>query len=164
MFLSWHNLDFKTFENESAVAQVIAKETKESGYYILPEFAPQSYGEQSDHKKWEKNAAKGPFAFMSILPQGKKHSMKFSMLYQFLSLLIASFIASMLLIKSSRVTALEAAKFCSLMGVFGAVISGLPLWNWWEFPPTSTMVCIIDTGITWFLAGLAMGKVLHTQT
>ena len=62
------------------------------------------------------------------------------------------------------VTALEAAKFCSLMGVFGAVISGLPLWNWWEFPPTSTMVCIIDTGITWFLAGLAMGKVLHTQT
>ena len=164
MFLSWHNLDFKTFDNESEVVKVLSNEAKERGYYVIPEFAPNNPDKECDQEKWEKNAKRGPFAFMSILPKGKTRGMSTSMVYQFLSFLVASILASILLMKSSRVTTFEAAKFCSMMGIFGAIISVFPLWNWWEFPTLSTVVCIIDSGITWFLAGLAMGKVLHTHT
>ena len=164
MALPWHNWDMKSFQSGgSMVAQTLKREALEPGLYFVPNIDPDMHRDETKRNAWHAQAAAGPFAYMSVRPQGDPMQMGCAMFYQFLTQLLVASLGVLLLRNCCLIRLVPRAGMVCLMVLAGALSAHLPYLIWWKFPVITTLVNIVDTAATWFLAGLAMAKTLKVK-
>lgn len=162
MALPWHDLDFRSFADPTPVTESVMNQTTDSGIYLLPNADPEAHNDPEKHEQWMADAAKGPFALMVLRREGMKITMGTQMSTMFLIQLITAFLLTLLLTQTHIESLIKRAVFVCIAALAGGMIVHLTHWSWWGFPIATTVVGIIDTGITWFLSGLAIGKIYKT--
>jgi hypothetical protein len=164
MVLPWHNINMKSFSmGGTLVTAAVKAEAQSAGFYVLPNMDMEMHRSKEAQEKWRADALKGPTAFLSVHPEGSSVSMGLNLLVQFINQIIVSILVVLLCLKTNIKGILGYACFVSVIVTAGVITAAVPLWNWWGFPLTSTLISIVDTSINWFLAGLGVGKVLSAS-
>lgn len=165
MVLPWHNLGYGWFKDGEAVSRVLVEQMDQDGIYLVPNLPPMSEHDNAETQmQWQDDAKRGPFVYMWIMRGGLQFNMAGSMVIQFLIQLAVGLIAAFLLAKSTFTTWLGRAAGVSVLVFSGSFLTLVPFWNWFGFPVLSTVVTLADYLIAWFLAGLAMAKVVPSAS
>ena len=151
MILPWHQMVTNEFTDEAEVAEVIKENAPKAGVYYLP-FA------HRDQKAGE------TAAFVNALPQGYDPGMIKQLVTQFIGDLISALIVICLLSQTAGLGYWGRVGFVALVGVAIGFVSHFPYWNWFGFPTPHVVVTVIDSLIAWFLAGLAIAKLVAKNT
>jgi len=160
--LGWHENGYRSFRDESAVAEVIkANVTSGHGIYMLPAMdeAPK-VATAEERKAFEEKQVKamenGPYVYAIIRPGKGEISMGTNMILSFIrslicALLIATLLHQVALFYPARIAFVTAA------GLFAGLTCDLPMWIWMENPGRDTIVNIADHLITWIIGGAVLG-------
>jgi hypothetical protein len=70
-----------------------------------------------------------------------------------------AFLLTRLLLQTSGLSYKRRVTFLAIAGLAASVMIDLPNWNWWGFSSAYTAVNLIDSTVTWLLAGLVIAKV-----
>ncbi len=163
MALPFHNQSLNKFQNEDVVSLALKSNAPKSGIFILP-FCNK---DDKDLSKEEKQAAmdthmtkvkEGPYAFVSIMPDGIEFDMGKAMAIGFLKDVIVAFLLIWLLSKTSGLSFIGKVGFVKIAALSGAIVSILPNWIWWGFPTDFIVLALIDVAIAWGLAGCVIAK------
>ena len=161
MVFPWHQRCLKKFTNETEVAKVITNNAPKSGVYILPNTF--SYDEGTSHQEMATGVEmieRGPFVFASIQTHGiGKASLKPFIIALIIQIMGAFFVTWMLL-KAKNLAFKKQVGFVTGFGLSVGVLGQFPEWNWWGFPYEYVLINVLDLTIGWFLAGLAIAKIL----
>lgn len=171
MVLPFHQMTLFNFKDEGTLGSVLKANADHSGIYVLP--SP-NFG-KSDGKKMtkaEQQAAwkqsqerirRGPFAFVAIHPNGKEPFMPKTMLWAFLTNVLAASIFSWLILKAKLGGYWEKVNFVAVAALAGGFISLLPNLIWWGFPGDYTVLALVDIAVGWFLGGMVIAKIIKTS-
>jgi len=149
-------MGFRQPQNEDVVLQAVATALPPPGVYAVPSIDPARMGEESVRNAWIEKEKTHPFAFVAVAPPDPHAgSMGRQLGTQFASDLIAALLATWLLAAApwgvgARVLGATA------LGVFGWLANAVPQWNWYHFPAEFALGGLIDQGVGWALAGVAM--------
>jgi hypothetical protein len=166
--LPWHERTLLAFQDEDAVGQAIAEHASNSGVYLFPA-GPKQAGMTKEQKKaaeavtWDK-MQKGPIVFAAVRREGfTSAAFTRSIVCQFAIQVIAAFLLTWMLLKTSEPAYWSRVGFLTLAGLAAGVISDLPNWNWWGFSGSYTTAAVTDSALTWFVAGLVIAGVARSQ-
>ena len=162
MAFTWHFLDFRSFSDPIPVTKSVMEQTPDSGIYMLPNAHVEDHGDPEKHEEWMGKAVKGPYAYMVINREGIKVNMGAQMAFMFLLQFVTAVLLTFLLAQTQIKSVLNRAVFVSLAAIIGGMFVFLSNWSWWGFPIATTLIGILDMEITWFLSGLAIGKIYKT--
>ena len=165
--IGWHEKTLVRFQNEDEVSAVIASHAPVDGTYLLPA-GPSTDGMAPDQKKAVQAATmekmqKGPIMFATVR-RGGFGSFTRGMIVQLLSLMAAACLLTWLLQQTSGLSYARSVAFLAIGGLSASVIIDLPNWNWWGFSGAYTAVSLVDSMITWLIAGLVIAKVARPKT
>lgn len=162
MVFPWHQSCFNKFTNESSVASAIRDNAPVNGVYVLPNtFGYNDQTSQSEMKRGMDMMENGPFMFAVVRPFGiGKMSIK-PFIFQLIIQIIGAFILTWMLMQTKGLSFKKTVGFCTLFGLSVGILSQLPDWNWWGFSIGYIFANLIDFIIGWWLAGLAIAKVLR---
>ena len=149
--LPWHNAVANKFEDESAVSSVLKANAPVAGIYFLP-FA------QEDIKP------EGLFAFAAVSPEWMGTNVGGMMGLGLLGQAVSALLVLLLLRKTSNLDYWGRVCFVALAGLTIGFVSHFPLWNWFGFPTSYTLVTILDVLIAWFLAGLVLARFVEGRS
>ena len=165
--LGWHEKTLVSFQNDDEVSALIASHAPKDGTYILPGMPP-TEGMTAEQQKAAKAALmermqKGPIMIAAVR-RGGFGSFARGLIIQVLSLMVAAFLLTWLLLQTSGLSYRKRVMFIAIAGLAASVIVDVPNWNWWGFSGVYTAVNLIDVTITWLLAGLVIAKVAKPRT
>lgn len=162
MVLPMHKFCFHKFTNESSVASAIKENAPQKGIYILPNtYGYDENASQSEMRKAIEMTDHGPFMFASVVPTGMSRNMAGPLVLSFIIQVIGAFIISWMLSRTKGLTFWHKVKFVTIFGLGVGVLGLLPSWNWLGFPGGYVFVNVVDLIIGWFLAGLAIAKLVR---
>lgn len=156
MLLPIGEMGFRAPQNEDAVLSVVGSGLGQPGIYHLPHIDASKMGDEAALKAWADKAKANPYAFVVVAPSIQDAgSMGRELGTQFVTNFLAALIAACLLAATAwsfgrRVLGAGA------LGVFGWLANLLPQWTWYRFPADFVIGGLIDQGIGWLLAGVAM--------
>jgi len=142
---------------ETAVIQTLGANFDKSGIYMLPFMTEAEWNDEAKSKAFGEYAATVPYAFVVYQPKGEDTNAAFMRMLgvQFgsnvLGALLAAIIASFLV-----GSYLQRVVLVTMMGVFAWVAISVPYWNWYRFPLDFTLAALIEHGVGWLIAGLAI--------
>jgi hypothetical protein len=170
MVLDWHSSTLRSFDNEPAVAKLLASSAPEHGMYVLPNVmrhesrnpSPQS---QAAAQKARADMQVGPYAFAVVRPGPKEHrfGMDLTFLWAFLRSLGACFVLALMVRLTKRLDYIQKVGFCVLGGTFAGLVADIPMFVWFEAPLRYTLINMADHLCEWFLAGLAIGAIVQER-
>ena len=163
MALPFHNKTLNKFSNEDVVEMALKMNAPQKGIYVLP------LGDHhdADLSKEQKEAAfkaaqekmkEGPFAFISIAPQGVSLGMGPSMGLGLLKDVLTAFLLIMILSLTQNLSFWQKTFFVTGAILAGSIVSILPNMIWWSFPSDFIALTFIDMIVAWFLAGMVIAK------
>lgn len=161
MVFPWHKQCLQKFTNQSEVARVIQDNAPTSGVYVLPNTF--GYNEKTSHEemhKAEMMMENGPFMFATVMPNGAGKMSARPFIFSLIIQVIGAFIAIWMLMQTKGLNYKKSVCFITLFGLGVAVLGQLPEWNWWGFAGAYVLVNMADLVIGWFLAGLAIAKLI----
>ncbi len=151
MVLPWNEGALKAFPNQHAVVEAMSQ-IPEAGIYTYP--AP-------DTDMSNAAALKGPSVFAAVRPVIGP-PMGQAMAIGFLIDLLAGVLAAWLLSKATGLSYWRKVCFTATLGLLAALFVQASAWNWFGYPAHFTLVSILDTTLSFALAGLAMAKLIKT--
>ena len=159
--IGWHERTMTSFLNEDEVSAVVASHAPKDGTYLLPA-GPVTEGMSSDQKKAVEASVmekmqKGPIVVAAV--RHNFGSFGRAMGIQVLGLMVAAFLLTWMLLQTRDLSYLGRVLFVAVGGLAASVIVDIPNWNWWGFSTSYTTVNLIDSTLTWLLAGLVIAKV-----
>ena len=161
MVIPRHMPTLKTFSDQQAMTAALQQNAPATGVYLLPNSAPSSASaeeRQRQEAEMERQWAQGPRAFVAYVQTGSG-----SMLPQMLKGLAFNILAALvltLLILRSGVTGFTAKLvFMTFIAIFAALVTYVPMWNWWGFASDFTLVSIADLVIGWIIGSAVIAKV-----
>jgi len=149
--LPWHNTDVHAFADQASTMQVMLDNAPRSGIYTIP-------ANQADYTQNE------PAAFVNVLKNGYGAGMGEMMGVGLIGNILMAYLAILLLSKTAGLNYSQKVAFIGLIGLLIGVAASFPYWNWFGFPTGYSLVNIIDTVITWVLAGLVIGKLVPSNS
>lgn len=160
--IGWHTNGFRSFRDESAVAEVIkANVTAGHGTYLLPSMGSAPKVATAEEKKAFEEAqakalANGPYMYAVIRPGKTEISMGTNMVLSFIRTLVCAFLIAALL---SQVALFYPARiaYVAAAGLFAGLVADMPMWIWFENPGRDTVVNIADHVIAWVIGGAVLG-------
>jgi hypothetical protein len=164
--LPWHESGIASFQDEDAFGRAVLEHTTGSGLYGYPGNPP-TVGMTKEQKKAAETATfekmkKGPMVFAAIRRDGYNSYVQ-GICIQLGIQILAAFLLTWLVLKTGASTYWGRVIFLTVAGLAAAVISDLPNWNWWGFSGSYTAVMVIDTALTWFIAGLVIARVTRPR-
>ena len=147
------------FKNESRVAEVIRDNAPESGIYVLPYFKD-GHASESRQKEAMMMRDNGPVMFASILSNGLGKDRFKPIIIAYVIQVIGAALIAWMLSKTKGMVFWHKVRFVTLIGLLVGILGILPLWNWAGFPAAYVIVDIINLVIAWFLAGMAISKLV----
>lgn len=161
--LAWQGFHMKSFSNEIQVQTTIANNIEGSGIYILPSIHQYARG-STEYESAKTRMSQGPFATVAVMAQGKNPCMVCSMISDLIVRIIAASLVTWLLLHSSGPHGIKrSVKFITIIGVVVAIAATLPYVIWFGFPIGFAVVTMVEVTVGWFLAGLAIGKILDKK-
>lgn len=160
--IGWHQNGFRSFRDETAVAEVIkANSTSGQGIYLLPGIGePPKIATAEEKKAFEtrqKNALKdGPYIYAIVRPGRGDVSMGMNMTLSFIRCLVCAFLIAALLSQAALFYPARIA-FVTAAGLFAGLTADLPMWIWFENPGRDAVVNIADHLIAWVIGGAVLG-------
>lgn len=159
MVLPWHNIDIKAFKSDVAVAEVLKSQAVGTGIYTIPNMDPANYESEGAMAEWDRRAKEGPFAFISLRPDGIKPGMGFQIGFSIVLNILAGLLVLWILGKTDITCPKGRAVMTSVIVTMGAFLAHSANWAWWHFPFMYSLVYVLDMIIMWLLAGFVMAKV-----
>ena len=132
----------------------------ESGLYFFPGVVKNPTPEQQ--KAWEEKLTSGPFGILVYTASGSAAMAPKQLLGEFLSNVVAAFIASCI-IALIAAPYLKRVSIIALMGFFGWVSLLISYWIWYNFPTAYILNEGVLEIVGWFLAGLAIAKIVPAR-
>jgi hypothetical protein len=155
MMLPFHDQTIQGFANEDAVAESIRQNAKEPGMYNIP-------WNKGNIEEMHQRMARGPVAFMAILPGGRSPEMGSMMGGSFLLNLFVGMMATYVMVNTRLTSYIRRAGMFKIAAVAGTISAYGSQWTWWGFSLHYAVVEIIDAGFAWGLAGLVVAKVVKS--
>ena len=172
-FLAWvvlplHESTIKAIPNEDAVMGMLQQSMTEKSVYIFPR-NPGIKADQAAMDAWGQKMKRGPVGMLIYDPVGMEPMMPSQMVVGFILDILSALIAAWFLARSTAMASSYVARvaYCGMLGIFVSVFSHLMNWNWMGFPTDFTTGLVVDSIISWILAGLAIAafvKAPATQT
>jgi hypothetical protein len=171
-FLAWavlplHDASFRLLPNEDAIVNSLQSGIASGGLYYFPGMppeTPQTSGAEKEAtmKAWTEKHTRGPIGMIVFHPRGTDPMMAGQFVSGFVIFVIAAFIASWFLSRSTAAASPYMARviYCGMLGVFVSFVSHISAMNWLYFPMDHTTAMVADTIIGWLLAGLAIGAIV----
>ncbi|WP_300620013.1 hypothetical protein [Dokdonella sp.] len=156
MLLPVGEMGFRAPQNEDAVLAVVGSGLGSPGIYHLPHIDSAKMGDEAAVKAWAEKAKANPYAFVVVAPPIQDASgMGRQLGTQFVTNFLAALIAAWLL---AATTWRFGARVIGALGIglFGWLANLVPQWNWYLFPRDFVVGGLIDQGVGWLLAGIAM--------
>lgn len=151
MVLPWNHGTLKAFPNQQVVVEAMSQ-IREPGMYTFP--AP-------DTEMAAAQQMKGPSVFAAVKP-GPLQSMGPPMAAGFVIDLICALTAAWLLTRTAELGYWGKVCFTAALGFLAAVFIQASAWNWFGYTAHFTLVQILDSTLSFALAGLGMAKILKT--
>ncbi len=145
--LPWHNTNVESFSDKTTVMQTLLSNGSEAGIYYIPE-----EGDEFD--------ADTPIAFVNLLPNGHEVSMGGMMLKGLIGSMVMAYIAALILSKTSGLNFVQRVMFVGMLGLFAGFSGAFNYYNWFGFPGGYSLVNLIDSIVTWVLAGAVLAKLV----
>lgn len=150
---------FTPLPNEDEIIKTMEKSVHKEGLYLFPgkNFSQKSSPEQES--AFNEKFQHGPVGILVYRPVGGNPLSPAKLLTQlasnFLAALIAAFIVSLLIASYwKRVFVI------TLLGALACVSVSVIYWNWYQFPNAFFFAQIADQVACFFLAGLAIAKIV----
>jgi len=160
MFLPIGGMGFRAPQNEQAVLQAAASGLPATGVYLLPYLAPEKMNVPAARQAWTEKAQKNPSLFVVVSPPNRMATnMAPALIKQFVTNLLGALLVAFVLAATAwtfGTRVLTAFAF----GIFGWLLDIVPMWTWYQFPPDYIIGNLLDQGIGWLLAGIAMAWLL----
>jgi hypothetical protein len=153
MALPWHHATLRTFTNEVAVARVIEQNAPTPGVYLLLPYHWQ-------HPTLEQQSVSKGLMLFGAVRRGSPDMTVYYLRGLGVMALGALFISALILMLPP-LSYWQRVRLSAAIGLGAGVLVRLADWNWWSFSMPFTLVGIADLTITWFLAGLAIAKVVR---
>ena len=147
--LPFHNQTIHKFTDEDAVARALKANAPIAGVYLYPlgELQNSELTRKQQQDEWEKvqeTMTRGPFAFVSVLPEGMKPWLPKSMLREFIKTVLSALIIVWLLAQTTGLNYWEKAMFVMLAALAGSIVAILPNWIWWGMSAPYILVQLVD--------------------
>jgi len=127
-----------------------------AGIYYLPSVDPKKMGDEAVMKTWAEKAAKNPWVFMVVNPpKADPMSMTPHLVKQFITNFLAALIAAFVLAATPWTLGMRVVG-AGAFGIFGWLADLVPQWTWYRFPADFIVGGLIDQGVGWLLAGVAI--------
>lgn len=152
MVLPWNEGTLKGFPNQQPIIDAMAQ-IPEPGIYTYP---------SPDTEMAAAGQMKGPSVFAAVRP-GPPPGMGGAMAAGFLIDLICALTAAWLLLRTSGLDYWGKVCFTAALGFLAAVFIQASAWNWFGYTAHFTLVQILDSTLSFALAGLGMAKILKTS-
>lgn len=156
MVLPIGTMGFRLPQNEDVVLQAVATGLPASGVYLLPSIDPAKMSDEAVVKAWTEKAAKNPMVFAVVSPPSNEGmSMTPQLVKQFITNLLGAFLIAFVLAATAWTMGMRVIGSVAF-GVFGWLLNIVPQWNWYRFPADFMVGNLLEQGIGWLLAGVAM--------
>lgn len=142
--LSWHQDVSHRFSDEAAMEASIKAQAPEAGIYFLP-FEEEGFKEG------------GASMFASIVPEYHLN-MPVTLGVGLLCYIISAFLVVVALRMTHGLSYGQRLGYICLLGLIIGFVGHFPYWNWMNFSTPYVLVMIIDSVISWLLAGLVIAK------
>jgi hypothetical protein len=129
----------------------------DSGLYFFPGFVKNPTPAQQ--KAWQEKLVAGPFGILVYTAAGSAAMAPKQLISEFVSDIVAAFLAACI-IALIAAPYLKRVSVVALMGVFGWVSLLLSYWIWYNFPTAYILNEGVVEIVGWFLAGLAIAKIV----
>jgi hypothetical protein len=167
-FLAWvvlplHQSSIKTIPNEDAVMSMLQQSLTTKSVYIFPA-NPGMKADPAVMAAWEQKMKQGPTGMLMYNPAGEDPMMPNQMIFGFILDVFAAMLAAWFLSRSTAVASSYFARvaYCGMLGIFVSVFTHLMNWNWMGTPADFTTGLIVDSIISWILAGLAIAAIIKS--
>lgn len=166
--LSWtvfglHNSAIRAFPDPEPVVAALKAQNVDGGIYVIPHLDAAAYSDKEAMAVHTKKMVDGPY-MMGVVRSGSMDSppeMGFYIARGAAIQLIAGLIVAILLAAAApNLNYIGRFVFVLMLGVFAGVTGHLPNWNWWYYPADFTMAEVVDSVVSWGLAGLAMAAII----
>ena len=159
--LPWYNTQFKQFKDSEQVSDLVREQVEGGGIYMLPGCCGDCKSKEAE-AEWKKNYARGPIMFAAVTPEGGEFDMVYNIVIQFVTLFVVALLISYILSEFKPDSRYGERLFSVVViGLIIAILTAIPLWNWFKFPAGYTIIAFCDAIIMWFLAGLGIAKFAH---
>ncbi|MCI5051899.1 MAG: hypothetical protein MRY21_02030 [Simkaniaceae bacterium] len=155
-FLPWHQCSFQQFKSPESVRATLMANVEKAGLYTVP-------GMPDSDDTIYAEAEKGPVMFATIKPQGVKLDFGAMAIYGFIIVLITAWFVAYMTTLFKADCYMGKVWYITVLGFLMAFMSNACLWNWWFFPASYAVVMIVDSVITWFLAGLVIAPFIRKK-
>lgn len=149
-------MGFRAPQNENVVLQAVSAGLPGPGIYALPYIDPARMNDDAVMNAWVEKEKANPLAFVVVAaPDPAAGGMGRQLGTQFASNLLAALLATWLLAATAWGFGARVAG-ATAIGVFGWLANIVPQWNWYRFPADFAFGNLIDEGVGWLLAGVAI--------
>ena len=165
-FLAWvimplHEPTLHQITNEDAAISALQSHLDKRAVYVFPK-NPGMAADKAASEAWTEKVKRGPSGLIVYEPSGTNPMMPGQMLIGLILDILAAWVACWFLARSIALNAPYIARvaYCGMFGIFVSVFSHLMAWNWMGFPVDYTSAMIIDSMLSWVLAGLGIAAVV----
>ena len=164
MVLPWHEQTLEKFADEPAVARAITEHANGDGIYILPN--PHRHAATMNEESMKaaeieamQRMKQGPFVFLAVTTSGSDPEDPEPYIRTLITQIIIAGLITSLVLAVKLYSYGSKVLFITLLGLLGGLMVYIPMWNWWKFSSSFTLVGIADLVISSFLAGLVIASV-----
>lgn len=156
MLLPIGEMGFRAPQNESVVLQAATSGLPASGMYLLPYLAPGKMNDAAAVQAWTERTQSNPSLFVVVSPSNTVvTNMVPELVKQFVINLLGALLVAFVLVGTAWGFGMRVLG-AVIFGVFGWLLDIVPLWNWYKFPADYMIGNLLDQGIGWLLAGIAI--------
>jgi hypothetical protein len=165
MFLPFHCSQFKSFEDQETVHEVIGALAKEDGIYTIPSLCKQKFPDTEQvFKEIQTDKLKtSNIVFLSINSSGFTPSSTIPYIVDLVSSLVAALFVSLIVMLMAASGYGWKLFAITLIGFVGGIYAEVPNWIWFGFPLENALLGIADLVIAWFLAGIVMAGLIRPR-
>ena len=150
--LPWHRMH--SFYNNDEIAESLVQNSPTHGVYMLPKRGEKGLDAEA--------LTRGPLVYAVIRPGPLEQpwSLTKHLIRSYLIQCLCALILALTVYRIRAFRFLSRAAVGMVMGLFAAVSSTLPFWNWFELPGSRVIVALLDPFICWTLAGLVIAAMI----
>ncbi|MFO1506117.1 MAG: hypothetical protein U1F23_03415 [Lysobacterales bacterium] len=164
MVLPIGEMGFRVPQNEDVVLQAVSTSLREPGIYYLPYIAPEKMGDRAALEAWGAKAEKNPYVFAVVnTPPTDPITMLPQLGKQFVTNFLGALLVAFVLAATAWTFGMRIVGALAI-GVFGWLLNIAPMWNWYRLPADFMFANLIEQGVGWLLAGVAIAWWLGRRT
>lgn len=159
----FQKMGMRGFDNEKTVESVLQDHTPTSGAYVLPyHSSDKGMTKKEKEEMREKHKEKfknGPVAFVIMLKDGMKTTPEHIIL-QLIVEIVAAGLITWLLMMTKAMSYMRRVVFVATIALIGGILITIPGTIWMGMPYQNAIGQVVCLVIGWFLAGLAIAKMV----